>query len=148
MSKEHAPLPRPKGPAARRRGAASGGRAHPVFGLWPVRLADELRAAMIDEDIRKVDAWTARHRLVEVAFAPELGGRGIRKTQYHEVGGFYQWTLNPYFDIRFSGNIAIPGGGYKDIARLADCNLTAPGVQACEGNDVALTGEARFRARF
>ena len=86
--------------------------------------------------------------LVEVAFAPELGGRGIRKTQYHEVGGFYQWTLNPYFDIRFSGNIAIPGGGYKDIARLADCNLTATGVQACEGNDVALTGEARFRARF
>ena len=29
MSKEHAPLPRPKGPAARRRGAASGGRARP-----------------------------------------------------------------------------------------------------------------------
>ena len=86
--------------------------------------------------------------LVEVAFAPELGGRGIRKTQYHEVGGFWQWTLNPYFDIRFSGNIAIPGEGYKDIARLADCNLAATGVQACEGNDVALTGEARFRARF
>jgi hypothetical protein len=86
--------------------------------------------------------------LVEVAFAPELGGRGIRKTQYHELGGFWQWTLNPYFDIRISGNIAIPGEGYKDIARLADCNLTAPGVQACAGNDVALTGEARFRARF
>jgi len=46
--------------------------------------------------------------LLEVAFAPELGGQGIRKTQYHEVGGFWQWTLNPYFDIRLSGNIAIP----------------------------------------
>jgi molybdopterin-guanine dinucleotide biosynthesis protein A len=48
--------------------AASGGRAHPVFGLWPVRLAEELRSAMVGEQIRKVDVWTARHRLVEVDF--------------------------------------------------------------------------------
>lgn len=48
--------------------AASGGRAHPVFGLWPVCLADDLRRAMLDEQIRKVDVWTARHRLVEVDF--------------------------------------------------------------------------------
>jgi molybdopterin-guanine dinucleotide biosynthesis protein A len=48
--------------------AASGGRAHPVFGLWPVRLADDLRAAMVEQGVRKVDLWTARHRLVEVAF--------------------------------------------------------------------------------
>ena len=51
--------------------ASSGGRAHPVFGLWPVRLADELRAAMVEEGIRKVDVWTARHRLVEVPFATD-----------------------------------------------------------------------------
>jgi molybdopterin-guanine dinucleotide biosynthesis protein A len=51
--------------------AASGGRAHPVFGLWPVRLADDLRAAMLDEGIRKVDVWTARHPLVEVPFAAD-----------------------------------------------------------------------------
>jgi molybdopterin-guanine dinucleotide biosynthesis protein A len=51
--------------------AASGGRAHPVFGLWPVRLADDLRAAMVDEGIRKVDVWTARHRLAEAAFATD-----------------------------------------------------------------------------
>ena len=48
--------------------AASGGRAHPVFGLWPVRLADDLRAAMTDHGMRKVDVWTARHRLAEVPF--------------------------------------------------------------------------------
>ncbi|MFP5468950.1 MAG: molybdenum cofactor guanylyltransferase MobA, partial [Alphaproteobacteria bacterium] len=41
--------------------AASGGRAHPVFGLWPVALADDLRHAMTRENMRKVDAWTARH---------------------------------------------------------------------------------------
>ena len=28
--------------------AASDGRAHPVFGLWPVRLADDLRSALVD----------------------------------------------------------------------------------------------------
>lgn len=49
--------------------AASGGRAHPVFGLWPVRLRDDLRRAVVEEGIRKVDLWTARHRLVTVPFA-------------------------------------------------------------------------------
>jgi molybdenum cofactor guanylyltransferase len=48
--------------------AASGGRAHPVFGLWPVRLRDDLRRAVAEEGIRKVDQWTARYRLVTVAF--------------------------------------------------------------------------------
>jgi molybdenum cofactor guanylyltransferase len=50
--------------------ARSGGRAHPVFGLWPVRLAEDLRRAMV-EGVRKVDLWTARHRLVEVDFAAD-----------------------------------------------------------------------------
>ncbi|HYM74302.1 MAG TPA: molybdenum cofactor guanylyltransferase MobA [Stellaceae bacterium] len=49
--------------------AASGGQAHPVIGLWPVRLRDDLRRALIDEGIRKVDVWTARYRLATVAFA-------------------------------------------------------------------------------
>ncbi len=44
--------------------ASSGGRDHPVFGLWPVRLADDLRRAVVDEGVRKVDVWTARHELV------------------------------------------------------------------------------------
>ncbi|HMD63979.1 MAG TPA: molybdenum cofactor guanylyltransferase MobA [Stellaceae bacterium] len=49
--------------------AASAGRAHPVFGLWPVRLREDLRRAVLEEGIRKVDQWTARHRLVTVLFA-------------------------------------------------------------------------------
>ena len=49
--------------------AASGGRAHPVFALWPVALRDELRRAMRDDGIRKVDAWTARYRLALVDYA-------------------------------------------------------------------------------
>jgi len=51
--------------------AASGGRHHPVFGLWPVALAPALRHAMTAEDIRKVDAWTARHRLAVAGFADQ-----------------------------------------------------------------------------
>jgi molybdopterin-guanine dinucleotide biosynthesis protein A len=43
--------------------AASGGQPHPVIGLWPVTLAGELRRAMTDEAVRKVDVWTGRHRL-------------------------------------------------------------------------------------
>jgi molybdopterin-guanine dinucleotide biosynthesis protein A len=51
--------------------AASGGRTHPVVGLWPLRLREALRAAVAGEGIRKVDRWTARYRLATVAFAAE-----------------------------------------------------------------------------
>jgi hypothetical protein len=95
--------------------------------------------------IYKAMATTA---LVETAFAPELAGGSISKTQYHVVGGYWMWTLNPHFDIRVSGTIGIPGEGYKDLGRLADCNPQVAGLQRCEANDVALIGTARFRARF
>ena len=48
--------------------AASGGQPHPVIGLWPVRLREELRQAVASEGIRKVDVWTARYRLATVDF--------------------------------------------------------------------------------
>lgn len=48
--------------------AASGGQAHPVFGLWRVDLAAALRKALVDEGIHKVDRWTARYRLAHVEF--------------------------------------------------------------------------------
>ena len=48
--------------------AASDGRAHPVFGLWPVELRADLRDALVEQGERKIDRWTASHRLVEVSF--------------------------------------------------------------------------------
>ena len=51
--------------------AASDGQPHPVFGLWPVRLREALRAALVDEGIRKVDVWTGRYRLATVDFPIE-----------------------------------------------------------------------------
>ena len=51
--------------------AASGGQAHPVFGLWRVDLRDALRDALVREQIHKVDRWTGRYRLVQVEFPAE-----------------------------------------------------------------------------
>ena len=48
--------------------ASSGGRSQPVIGLWPVALRSELRHALVVEDIRKIDRWTARYRLATVAW--------------------------------------------------------------------------------
>jgi molybdopterin-guanine dinucleotide biosynthesis protein A len=51
--------------------AASRGRDHPVFGLWPLRLREDLRRAVVEEGVRKVDVWTGRYRRVTVDF-PDL----------------------------------------------------------------------------
>jgi molybdopterin-guanine dinucleotide biosynthesis protein A len=48
--------------------AASGGRAHPVIGLWNVTLRDELRQALTSEGVRRVDRWTARYRIATVSW--------------------------------------------------------------------------------
>ncbi len=41
--------------------ARSGDWRHPVVGLWPVSLRDELRRALVEEDLHKIEVWTARH---------------------------------------------------------------------------------------
>jgi molybdopterin-guanine dinucleotide biosynthesis protein A len=51
--------------------AASGGRTHPVIGLWSVGLREELRQALVGEGIRKIDRWTARYRLATVSWPAE-----------------------------------------------------------------------------
>jgi molybdenum cofactor guanylyltransferase len=39
----------------------SGGQTHPVVGLWAVSLREDLRRALVEEDMRKIDLWTARY---------------------------------------------------------------------------------------
>ena len=41
--------------------ARSGEWRHPVVGLWPVNLRHDLRAAVVNEGLRKIEVWTARH---------------------------------------------------------------------------------------
>jgi molybdopterin-guanine dinucleotide biosynthesis protein A len=57
--------------------ARSAGGLHPVIGLWPVALADDLEAALA-QGVRKVLHWTDRHGTVPVDFPmARLGGTEI-----------------------------------------------------------------------
>jgi molybdenum cofactor guanylyltransferase len=51
--------------------AASDQQSHPVIGLWSVGLRQELRHALVVEDIRKIDRWTARYKLATVEWPAE-----------------------------------------------------------------------------
>jgi molybdopterin-guanine dinucleotide biosynthesis protein A len=41
--------------------ARSGEWRHPVVGLWPVALRDDLRHALTQEGLHKIEVWTGRH---------------------------------------------------------------------------------------
>ena len=41
--------------------ARSGEWRHPVVGLWAVALRDDLRKALVEEGLHKIEIWTARH---------------------------------------------------------------------------------------
>ena len=57
--------------------ARSAGELHPVIGLWPVHLSDDLEAAL-RSGVRKVLAWTDRHGTLPVDFAMlRLGGETV-----------------------------------------------------------------------
>ncbi len=51
--------------------ARSGGQAHPVNGLWRIALREDLRHALVVEDLRKIDRWTARHGVAHAEWAVE-----------------------------------------------------------------------------
>lgn len=60
--------------------ASNEGQVQPIFGLWPVDLADDLEAWLLSGDNRKVLAWVDRHQRIDVDF-PTNG------------------TLKPFFNI-------------------------------------------------
>lgn len=49
--------------------AVSDGRDHPVFGLWPVSIADDLGSWLAGPDNRRIRDFLQRHPLVTVEFA-------------------------------------------------------------------------------
>lgn len=51
--------------------ASSGGQTHPVIGLWHVGLREDLRHALVVEEMRKIDRWTARYKLATVDWPTE-----------------------------------------------------------------------------
>jgi len=53
--------------------AQSVGRVHPVVGLWPMSLAADLRAALVEEDLRKILVFADRYPRVEVVWEDNEG---------------------------------------------------------------------------
>lgn len=51
--------------------ACSGGRAHPAAAYWSLALQADLRRAVAEEGLRKIDLWTARHGVVDVVWPAE-----------------------------------------------------------------------------
>ena len=49
--------------------AQSYGQRHPVFAIWPVALAADLRKAVFEERVRKIDHFTQRYPCGVVAFS-------------------------------------------------------------------------------
>ena len=49
--------------------ASSNGRAHAVCALWPLSIRADLRDQLINQDVRKIDRFTANYNLVDCDFA-------------------------------------------------------------------------------
>jgi molybdenum cofactor guanylyltransferase len=77
--------------------AASDGQSHPVIGLWSVGLREELRHALVVEDIRKIDRWTARYPLATVTWPVD------------ELDPFF--NANTMDDIATAERLAVLDGG-------------------------------------
>ena len=89
--------------------AASGGRTHPVIGLWPVALREDLRRALIEESERKIDRFTARYALAVA-----------------------DWPVQPY-DPFFNANSPKDLAEARDIARLAGVPFLSPDSGISDG---------------
>jgi molybdenum cofactor guanylyltransferase len=66
--------------------AASGGRTHPVVGLWPLGIAEDLERALATGE-RRVQRWVERRGPETVDFAPILVGES---------------TIDPFFNVNTS----------------------------------------------
>jgi molybdopterin-guanine dinucleotide biosynthesis protein A len=51
--------------------AHSGEWRHPVIGLWPLALRDDLRRALVADGLRKIEIWTARHGVAIASWPAE-----------------------------------------------------------------------------
>jgi molybdopterin-guanine dinucleotide biosynthesis protein A len=50
--------------------AASSWHVHPVFGLWPIAIADDLEQWLADDNNRRIRSFLARHQTLGVTFPP------------------------------------------------------------------------------
>ncbi len=45
-----------------------GGKPHPEYGLWPIELAEDLRYALMEENIKRIDMWTRLYNTITVEY--------------------------------------------------------------------------------
>ena len=95
--------------------AASGGRTHPVVALWPVGLAGDLRRAMTEDGVRKIDRWTARYRVAYVEYAAE--------------------PVDPFFNVNRPGDL-------ERAERLLGADTPAAGGQGADTRRLDSRGAA------
>ncbi|RCS25863.1 molybdenum cofactor guanylyltransferase MobA [Phyllobacterium salinisoli] len=72
--------------------AVSGGNIHPVFGLWPIALENDLAAFLVSGEKPKVSVWAKRHGITEVEFDPLETGTGL--------------AVDPFFNINTQEDLA------------------------------------------
>ena len=65
--------------------AASRGGVHPVFGLWPVALADDLEEFLVSGESGKILAYVDRHARVDVRFDDIVLPAGERVDPFFNV---------------------------------------------------------------
>ncbi|MGN7293531.1 molybdenum cofactor guanylyltransferase MobA [Rhizobium sp. SAFR-030] len=70
--------------------AHSLGAMHPVCGLWPVVLADDLESFLAEPDNRRVKAFLARHSTAAVDFPPITTAAGL---------------LDPFLNVNTPGDL-------------------------------------------
>jgi molybdopterin-guanine dinucleotide biosynthesis protein A len=66
--------------------ARSGQWRHPVAGLWPVALREDLREALTREGLRKIELWTSRHGVALADWPAE--------------------PVDPFFNVNTPGDVA------------------------------------------
>jgi hypothetical protein len=95
----------------------------------------------------EVDVFYAYRAVMESAPLEALiGGASVDEAMVHEFSAMYTWSINKHFDIRAVGNLSLAASGGQDVAESVVCNPSTG--ETCDGEDVALRGEVRFRARF
>lgn len=77
--------------------AKSGDWRHPVVGLWPVALRADLRRALMDENLHKIEIWTARH--------------GVAIAQWDDK------PIDPFFNVNTPEDVALAN---EVVARRPD----------------------------
>lgn len=48
-----------------------GGKPHPEYGIWPIELAEDLRYALTEENIKRVDKWTELYNPIVVEYSAQ-----------------------------------------------------------------------------